>query len=416
MSDGMHRDGRRKGDKLMTHYKMLDGNTAAVEAMKMARVKLISAYPITPQSTIAEKLSEIVESGELAAAYIRVESEHTAMSCAIGAQLTGIRTATATASVGLALMHEVLNVASGCRVPIVMPVVNRSLASPWSLWCDHQDSMAERDSGWIQLYCENVQDVYDTVLMSYRIAEHPEVLTPVMVCLDGFFLSHSMQKLEILKQEQVDQFVGEYCVNNLKLDPADPMVIDNLTGSDEITEMKYQQAAGFERSRSVMNEVFEEYAIMTGRKKAVVEGYRTEGADAVVVTLGSMSGTAKYVVDQMREQGKKVGAVKIVSFRPFPYNELKEMLKGVGRVAVIDRTTGFGGQGAPLWLEVKTALGSNVIINDYIAGLAGRDIHTGTIQAVFENLMNSREEAEKPVWIDCDIENAMNIREVERYV
>ena len=194
----------------MSHYKMLDGNAAAVEAMKMARVKVISAYPITPQSSISEKLSDLVDAGELDAKYIRVESEHTAMSCAVGAQLTGVRAATATSSVGLALMHEILNVASGCRVPIVMPVVNRSLASPWSLWCDHQDSMAERDSGWLQFYCENVQDVFDTLLCAYRIAEDRRVQTPAMVCLDGFFLSHSMQKVLLPEQDEVDGFLGEY--------------------------------------------------------------------------------------------------------------------------------------------------------------------------------------------------------------
>lgn len=400
----------------MIHYKMLDGNSACVEAMKMARVKVISAYPITPQSTIAEKLSELVDSGELDASYIRVESEHTALSCAVGAQLTGIRTATATASVGLALMHEVLNVASGCRVPIVMPVVNRSLASPWSLWCDHQDSMAERDSGWIQLYCENVQDVFDTMLMAYRIGEHPQVLTPVMVCLDGFFLSHSMQKVIVPAQDEVDAFVGDYTVNNLKLDPADPMVINDLTGSNEITEMKYQQAAGFEKAREVMNDVFCEFDRRFGRKKSVVEGYRMEDAEIAVITLGSMSGTAKYVVDTLREQGQKAGAVKVVAFRPFPYMELKELLANVERIAVIDRTTGFGGQGAPLWIETKAALGSGVLIKGYIAGLAGRDVNTETIERVFEDLMSGDEPADKPVWIDCDTENAMNIREVEKYV
>lgn len=400
----------------MGHYKMLDGNTACVEAMKMARVKVVSAYPITPQSTIAEKLSDIVESGELDASYIRVESEHSAMSCAIGAQLTGVRTATATASVGLALMHEVLNVASGCRVPIVMPVVNRSLASPWSLWCDHQDSMAERDSGWIQLYCENVQDVYDTMLMAYRIAEHSKVLTPVMVCLDGFFLSHSMQKLLLPEQKEVDEFIGEYTVNNLKLDPEDPMVIDNLIGSNEITEMKYQQAIGFEKAHDIMNEVFDEFNEKFGRKKSLVEGYRLEDAQAVVVTLGSMSGTAKYVVDRLREQGQKVGAIKVVSFRPFPAKELKEMVGTIKKVAIIDRTTGFGCQGAPLWVETKAALSNDVLINDYIAGLAGRDIHVNTIEKVFTDVLNRKEESEKPIWIDCDTENAMNIREVNKYV
>lgn len=395
----------------MAYYKMLDGNGAAAEAIKMARVKVVSSYPITPQSTIAEKLSEMCASGELDAKYIRVESEHTAMSAAIGAQLTGVRCATATASVGLALMHEVLNVASGCRVPIVMPVVNRSLASPWSLWCDHQDSMAERDSGWIQLYCENVQDVYDTTVMAYRIAEDKRVLTPVMVCLDGFFLSHSMQKLTIPKQVEIDDFIGQYKPKNLYLDPANPLAIDNLTGSDEVTEMKYQQAQGFENSITVMDEVFTEYNQTFGRKKSLVEGYHTEDAEAVIVCLGSMAGTAKYVSNELRALGKKVGVVKVVSFRPFPYEQLKTVIGDVKKIAVLERTTGFGAQGTPLWLETKAALPYDCLVKNYIAGLAGRDISTDTITKVYEDILKG-EERIKPIWIDCDTENAMKIREV----
>lgn len=345
--------------------------------------------------------------------YVRVESEHTAMSCAVGAQLTGIRTGTATASVGLALMHEVLNVASGCRVPIVMPVVNRSLASPWSLWCDHQDSMAERDSGRLQLYCENVQDVYDSVITAYRIAEDARVQTPIMVCLDGFFLSHSMQKLSIPEQEEIDSFIGEYTVKNVKPDPENPIVIDNLIGSNEITEMKYQQAVGFKNAETVMDEVFEEYYQKFGRRKTMVEGYRMEDAEAVVVTLGSMSGTAKHVVNQMRASGKKVGAVKVSSFRPFPAAKLRELIGTIKKVAVIDRTTGFGGQGTPLWVETKAALPGDVPVKNYIAGLAGRDINTVTIENVFEDILKG-ETADAPIWIDCDTEHAMTIREVER--
>ena len=340
----------------MAHYKMLDGNGAAVEAIRMAKVKVVSAYPITPQSTI-----------------------------------TGIRCATATASVGLALMHEVLNVVSGCRVPIVMPVVNRSLASPWSLWCDHQDSMAERDSGWIQLYCENVQDIYDTMIMAYRIAEDQRVLTPAMVCLDGFFLSHSMQKLVVPEQEEVDAFVGEYCRKNMYLDPEDPLVIDNLTGSNEITEMKYQQARGFVNA----------------------EGYNMEDAEAVIVCMGSMAGTAKYISDKLRAQGRKVGVVKVVSFRPFPYRKLRSVIGDIKKVAVLDRTTGFGGQGTPLWTETKSALPGDCLVKNYIGGLAGRDISLDTITRVYEDIL-AGELSEEPVWIDCDTEHAMGIREVRK--
>ncbi len=397
----------------MAHYKMLDGNAAAVEAMKMARVQVISAYPITPQSSISEKLSEIVESGELNARYIRVESEHSAMSCCIGAQLTGVRAATATASNGLALMHEVVCVASGCRVPIVMPIVNRSIASPWSLWCDHQDSMAERDSGWMQFYCENVQDVYDTMLCAYKIAEDERVQTPAMVCLDGFFLSHSMQKVLVPDEKQVDDFLGKYVPKNYVLDPMNPVVIDNLTSPVEVTEMKYQQALAFENSKQVMAEVFADFEKRFGRKKAAVEGYRTEDAAAVIITLGSMSGTAKYVVDTLRQRGMKVGAVKITCFRPFPAQMLRDVIGDVQKVAVLDRTNGFGAQGTPVWLEVKSALSGRRQVKGYIAGLAGRDVHTATIEQVFLDILAEQGDVfDAPVWIDCKTEDALNVRQV----
>lgn len=397
----------------MAHYKMLDGNAAVVEAMKMARVRVISAYPITPQSSISEKLSEIVDSSELDARYIRVESEHSAMSCCIGAQLTGVRAATATASNGLALMHEVVSVASGCRVPIVMPIVNRSIASPWSLWCDHQDSMAERDSGWLQFYCENVQDVFDTMLCAYRIAEDARVQTPAMVCLDGFFLSHSMQKVLLPEQAEVDAFLGPYVPKNYVLDPMNPIVIDNLTAPSEVTEMKYQQALAFEDSKRVMAEVFGEYAARFGRGKAAVEGYRTQDAQAVIVTLGSMSGTAKYVVDELRKQGQKVGAVKVACFRPFPVEALRAAIGSARKVAVLDRTNGFGAQGTPVWLEVKAALAADTQVKGYIAGLAGRDVHTGTIGKVFADILGEQgSDFAAPVWVDCRTDEALNVRQV----
>lgn len=400
----------------MTKYMMLDGNEAAVQAIKMAKVKVISAYPITPQSSIAEKLSDLVSEGILKAKYLRVESEHSAMSAAIGAQLTGVRAATATSSVGLALMHEVLNVASGCRVPIVMPVVNRALVSPWSLWCDHQDSMAERDSGWLQFYCENVQEVFDFITAGYRIAEHEEVLTPMMVCLDGFFLSHSMQKVQVPEQSEVDEFIGDYVARNAYLDPENPIIINNLTSPDEFTEMRYQQKAGFENAARVTDEVFAEFEKKFGRAHRAVEGYRLEDAEAVIVCMGSMAGTVKHVVNTLRSDGKKVGALKIVSFRPFRHNLVAEMLKGIKRIAVIDRTAGLGSQGAPLWHEVSSALGrsgSDVIVKDYIAGLGGRDVSTDSVKKVFEDIMNDSSQNSSPVWIDVK-ENAMDIRQVNK--
>lgn len=399
----------------MAYFKMLDGNGACVKAMVDAGIQVVSAYPITPQSTIAEKLSEEVVNGNLDAEYIRVESEHSAMSAAIGAQLTGLRTGTATASVGLALMHEVVNVASGCRVPIVMPVINRSLASPWSLWCDHQDSMAERDSGWLQLYCENVQDVYDTMICAYKIGEDERVQLPVMVCVDGFFLSHSMQKLSLPKQEEVRAFVGPYIPKNLVLDTQDPVVINCLTGSNDNEEMRYQVSVGFEQAASVMDEVFGEYEDRFGRKLARVEGYLTDDADSLIISMGSAAGTAKAAVNELRKEGKKVGALRIRSYRPFPTALLREMTGNVSKIAVLDRTGNYGGVGTPLWTDVKAALGDRPLIKNYVAGLAGRDINIQTIKDIFNDLDTANRD-DMTLWIDCDRENAMKIREVQRYV
>ncbi len=399
-------------------FKMLDGNAAAVEGMQLARVGVISAYPITPQSAIAEKLSEMVDNDQIDAKYIRVESEHTAMSAAIGAQLTGVRAATATSSVGLALMHEVLGVASGCRVPIVMPVVNRALVSPWSLWCDHQDAMAERDSGWLQFYSENVQDVLDLMLMAYRVAEDEEILLPAMVCLDGFFLSHSMQKVECPDQAKVDSFLGKYTAKNTHLNPKDPMFINDLTSSDEFTEMRYQQKVAFDNALRIIPRVQAEFYETFGRRLNLVEEYRTEDAEVVLVTLGSMSGTAKHVVNTLRAKGLKVGILKIVSFRPFPDELVRTALRGKKVVGVLDRSAGLGAEGGPVWLETTSALkGTATEVKSYIGGLGGRDIPEATIEKIFAELLEqyNNHPIENTTWIDLK-ENPLDIRQVDKLV
>ncbi|MCC9296670.1 pyruvate ferredoxin oxidoreductase [Clostridium sp. WLY-B-L2] len=397
-------------------YKMLDGNGAVVEAIKMAKVKVVSAYPITPQSTIAEKLSELVALGELKAEYVRVESEHTALTVATTAQLTGVRAATATASQGLALMHEVMGMTSGIRIPLVMPVVNRGLAAPWTLWAEHGDAMAERDSGWMQFYCQNVQEVFDIMLMAYKVAENENVLTPAMVCLDGFFLSHSMQKIDVPDEKLVDEFIGPYEAKNLYLDPKDPMFVCNLTGSDEFTEMRYQQKTAMDNAFEVIRKVQREFEEKFGRKLSIVEGYKTEDAEVVLVALGSMCGTAKYVVNKLRNQGKKVGLAKIVVFRPFPAKQLKRILSGKKVVGVFDRSAGLGSQGGPVWNETCSAMKKvNCDIRHYIGGLGGRDVSTDTIEKIFNELLEIKEGKRErhTEWIDVK-ENAMNIRQVEK--
>lgn len=399
--------------------KVLDGNRAAVEAFRLARIKVISAYPITPQSPIAEDLSELVIKGELPARYIRVESEHSAMSCAVGAQLTGVRAATATSSVGLALMHELLGVASGCRVPLVMPIVNRALVAPWSLWCDHQDSMSVRDSGWLQFYAESVQEILDLLIMAYKIAEYDEVLLPAMVCFDGFFLSHSMQPAEVPDQKVVDKFLPCYRSKNLYLDPEDPMFINNLTPPEEFSEMRYQQMVAFKRALAIIPLVQREFLEIFGREYKLVEDYLCKDAETILVTLGSMTGTVRHVVNKLRKQGKKVGVLKIISFRPFPVQQVQELAASKKVIGVIDRCASLGAQGGPVWLEVSAALKDrDTRIFSYICGLGGRDVTEETVKKIFSELLdntNKKSLLPQNSWIDTR-EEAMRIRQIKKDV
>ena len=399
-------------------FKMLDGNGAAVEAMKLARVDVIAAYPITPQSSISEKLSEIVASGEMDAKYIRVESEHTAMSACIGAALTGSRAGTATSSNGLALMNEMIVAASGIRTPIVMPVVNRAIAAPWSLWCEHMDTMSQRDLGWMQFFTQNCQDVLDYTIAAYKIAENKDIMTPAMVCLDGFFLSHSMQKIDVPAQEKVDEFLPKYKTTNSYVDSSDPMFVSNVVSLVDYTEVKYQQKAAMDNAFEVIQEVYDEFEAKFGRKLSIIEEYKTDDAEAVLVCMGSMAGTAKYVVDKMRKQDKKVGMVKIVVFRPFPYKYIYEALKDKKVVGVFDRNSCLGGQYPPVCTEVMAALkDENCDIRDYVGGLGGRDVDPANIEKIFNELLDiyNGKSKKHTNWIDLK-ENPMDSREVYKYV
>lgn len=398
--------------------KMFDGNGAAVEAIRLARPGVIAAYPITPQSSIAEHLADEVAEGKINAEYIRVESEHSAMSMAVGAQLTGVRVATATASVGLALMHEVCGVAAGCRVPIVMPVVNRSLVAPWSLWCDHSDTMAERDTGWLQFYCSTVQEILDLQLCAYRISEHENVMTPSMVCFDGFYLSHSMQRVDTPSDEDAWDFVKPYVRKNMYLDTKDVMFINDLCPTVEHTEMKYQQKVGFDEAAKVAKEVFAEYEERFGRKLQAVETYCLEDAEVAVVTMGSMSGTGKYVVNQLREQGIKAGLLRICMFRPFPAEEIKEALKNIPIIGVVDRSSGLGAAQGPVCSEVKATLsGMDNKVFGYVGGIAGRDISDGSFRKIFGELLDIHAGKADAVTTWFDVRpDAMDMREVETNV
>lgn len=392
---------------------MLDGNGAVAEAMRLAKIQVVSAYPITPQSPISEVLADYVADGSLNAKYIRVESEHTAMACAIGAQLTGVRAGTATSSVGLALMHEVIGVAAGCRVPLVMPIVNRALVSPWSLWCDHQDAMAVRDTGWLQLYVENAQQALDMTLIAYHVAEDVRVQLPAMVCLDGFFLSHMTDVINVPDQQSVDSFLPPFKPHNLFLDPDNPMFINDLTPSDDFTEMRFQQKVAFEDALEVIPEVMNKFAKIFGREHFMVEPYCCEDAEAVLMMMGSMAGTGKYVVDQFRKKGKKVGLIKIVSFRPFPADLLRQYLANIPRIGVLDRSASLGAECGPLCAEIRGVLANEKGDRDilaFIAGLGGRDVRPETMEKAFEVLL-SGDKVTKTIWPDVK-ENALNIREV----
>ncbi len=393
---------------------MSDGNGAATEAMRLAKIQVVSAYPITPQSPIAEKLAGYVANGTLEAKYVRVESEHSALSIAIGAQLTGIRAGTATSSVGLALMHEVLGVAAGCRVPIVMPVVNRALASPWSLWCDHQDAMAERDMGWIQFYVENAQEVLDMILIAYRVAEDQRIQLPAMVCLDGFFISHMSDSFIVPDQETADSFLPPYKPYNLFLDPENPMFINDLTPPTDFMEMRYQQQTAFFEALKFIPEILDEFKQVFGREHYLVEPYYCEDAEAVLVTMGSLSGTTKHVVEQLRRKGQKVGMVKIVSFRPFPVKLLRNYLGHVPRIGVIDRSASLGAAQGPLCSEIKSALidkQRQPEVKGFIAGLGGRDVAPKIIIQAFDTLLKNNMSGETE-WLDVK-DNAMLIREAK---
>jgi pyruvate ferredoxin oxidoreductase alpha subunit len=390
---------------------MLDGNGAASEAMRLARIGVVSAYPITPQSPIAEVLSDYVSDGRLDAKYVRVESEHSAMSVAIGAQLTGVRTGTATSSVGLALMFEMLGMAAGLRLPIVMPVVNRSLVSPWSLWCDHQDAMSARDTGWMQLYAEDGQEVLDLMFIAYKTAEHADVLLPTMVCLDGFFLSHMSQAVIVPDQETVDRFLPPYTARNLKLDPNDPMFINNLTPSTEFMEMRYQQFQGFNNAYPVLKEMMADFAGHFGRTYQPVDAYMCDDAEAVLITLGSMSGSVKHMVDQYRAKGKKVGNLRIVSFRPFPGDELVRRLPADARVGVLDRSMSLGAQAGPVGMEVRSALADerkDIRVQPFVVGLGGRDVRPVAITTAFDQLLDNRFDPAVQ-WLDVR-DDAMELR------
>ncbi|MEM2937176.1 MAG: transketolase C-terminal domain-containing protein [Candidatus Bathyarchaeia archaeon] len=392
----------------------LSGNEAVAYAAKQSDVDVVAAYPITPQTIIVERFSEYVANGEVETAFICTESEHSAMTACLTASLTGARTFTATASAGLALMHEMLFVTSGCRAPVVMAVANRALSAPLNIHGDQSDSMAQRDSGWIQIYAENAQEVYDSVIQAFRIAENPKVMLPVMVCLDGFILSHSLENVNVLPDDVVKNFVGvrqfpnvinhEGKVVPLKLDPENPMTMGPVAFPNYYFEVKRQQEEAMENALEVIRKVHDEYAEISGRSygDGLLDSYRLEDAEMAIVCLGSTAGTVKTVVDELRAEDVKAGLLRIRTFRPLPVDGIRKALENVKVVAVMDKCTSFGGYGGPAFHEIRHALydaNKHPIVINYIYGLGGRDTNPYQIRQVYEDLQGVLREkiVEKPV-------------------
>ncbi|MFO8016356.1 MAG: pyruvate synthase subunit PorA [Candidatus Woesearchaeota archaeon] len=376
---------------------VMEASQAVAEAVKLCKPSVVAMYPITPQTHIVERIADFVNDGNMDAELIDVESEHSAMSACIGAQATGVRSFTATASQGLALMHEMLFVASGMRLPIVMAVANRALSAPINIWNDHQDSIAARDSGWIQLYVESSQEAMDTVIQAYKIAENKNVLLPVMVCLDGFTLSHVWEPVEIPTKAKVGQFLPKYKPNHAFLDPRKPITQGPVGFPDSYMHFRQMQQEAAKNALKVIQKTNSEFNSKFRRKygNGLIDTYKMQGAQYAIVAMGTVCGTARHVVDSMRKQGKRVGLIKIKAFRPFPVEEIIKASKNLKGLVVIDRNISIGHEGA-LFSELKSALwGIKIKISGFIAGLGGKDITPEHLEYTLKHAMKGKETREE---------------------
>ncbi len=365
---------------------VMKANEAAAWAAKLAKPKVIAAFPITPSTLVPEKISEFVANGELDAEFIKVESEHSAISACVGASAAGVRTFTATASQGLALMHEILFIAAGMRLPIVMAIGNRSLSAPINIWNDWQDSISQRDTGWMQFYAENNQEALDLILIAYKVAEDERVLLPAMVGFDAFILTHTVEPVEIPDQELVDEFLGEYEPKHAFIDPHRPITQGTLGFPAHYLETRYLLWEANERAKKVIDEAFKEFEEKFGRKYQKIEEYRTDDADIILVTMGSLAGTVKDYVDHARDRGLKVGAAKLTVYRPFPAEEVLELAKKAKVIALLEKNITFSIGGALFQDFSRTLVNQNERpkILDFILGLGGRDVTFQNLDEVLE--------------------------------
>ncbi len=383
----------------MSTFQALDGNTAVANAMRQINPDVVAAYPITPQTSTVQAFANFVADGLVDTEFVCVESEHSAMSACVGASAAGARVMTATAANGMALMWEILYIAASTRTPIVMSLVNRALSGPINIHCDHSDSMGARDSGWIQLYSESGQEAYDNIIQAIRIAEHPDVLLPVMVCQDGFITSHGMERVELYDDADVQDFVGQYKPQWPLLDLENPKTYGPLDFYDYYYEHKMQQVIAMEKALPVIQDVAAEFNSKFGRDYGLYEAYKLQDAEVALVALNSTAGTAKLTVDHLRSEGVKAGLFKPRVFRPFPGQVYVDALKHVKAIAVMDRSISFGimDNSGPLFSELAAAFytyGPRVPMVDYVYGLGGRDILTQEIEKVLRDTLKIAETGE----------------------
>ncbi len=376
----------------MGKKQVIEASEAVALGVKMANPAVIGMYPITPQTHIVERLADYINDGELNSEMICVESEHSAISACIGASATGVRTFTSSASQGLALMHEILFITSGMRLPVVMAVANRSLSAPINIWNDHQDAVSSRDAGWIQLYVDSSQEAIDTIIQAYKIAENHKILLPVMVCLDGFTLSHVWEPVNVMEQKEVDDFLPKFSPL-FKLDPAKPVTMGPIGYPNAFMSFRKSQQEAMDEAIKVIEDVNREFKRKFGRGygNGLVDAYKVDDAKYALVAMGTVCSTARGVVDKMRREGKKVGIIKIKSLRPFPIESILHETKNLKGIAVIDRAISPGNS-PPLFNEISSCLkDKDIIVKSYVAGLGGRDVTEEIIEKALVNIEIGKE-------------------------
>ena len=373
----------------MSIRERLSGNEAAAIAMKQINPDVVAAFPITPSTEIPQYFSTFVANGSVDTEFVAVESEHSAMSACIGAQAAGGRAMTATSANGLSLMWEMIYIASSLRLPIVLSLVNRPVSGPLNIHCDHSDAMGVRDSGWIMLFSENNQEAYDNTLMAHRIAEHESVRLPLMICQDGFITSHSIENIELEDDEKVKKFVGEYHPEHYLLNNEEPIAVGPLDVQSYLFEHKAQQAEAMKNAKNVILEVAKDFEKMTGRKYGFFEEYKLDDAEVAIVCMNSTAGTAKYVVDQLREKGLKAGLLKVRVYRPFPSEEIVKALTNLKAIAILDRADSLNAAGGALFEDVISAMyvsNKHIPAVNYVYGIGGRDTKSTDIEKVYDDL------------------------------